>query len=184
MAKINLPGQNVPISLPDGQINPVWYSALKGIEQATTPPGNVGAGTLRGNPTGAPAAEGDIPLGANLQFAAGALAVFGLSAITRTVNFQTGTTYTFALTDAGNICDFANASPVTVTVPLNATIAFPVGTQIDVMQGGAGKVTFSPAGGVTILSTGSNKSLGGQYAAASFVKVGTDTWRLFGNLIP
>jgi len=184
MAKVNLPGQNIPISMPDGQINPVWYSALKGIEQATTPPALNGAGTLRGNPTGAPANEVDIPLGANLQFVAGALAVFGLSAITRTINSQVGTTYTLALSDAGNIIDFNNASPVTVTIPLNATVAFPSGTQIDVMQAGAGKVTFSAAGGVTIQSAGGNKSLGGQYAAASLVKIATDVWRLFGNLIP
>lgn len=105
------------------------------------------------------------------------------SDVTRTINAQSGTTYTFLLTDAGNMVEFTNGSPVAVTIPLNSSVAFPIGTQIDVMAGGAGKVTFAGAGGVTLKSVSSLKSLSAQEAAGTLVKMATDTWRLMGSLV-
>ncbi len=107
-----------------------------------------------------------------------------ISAVKRSINAQTGTTYTFVIGDAGKICTFSNASAVTVTVPPNSSVAFPVGTQIDVTQKGAGKVTLAQGSGVTINSLSSNKSLAGQYAGATLLKTATDTWTLVGALIP
>jgi hypothetical protein len=104
------------------------------------------------------------------------------SAITRTINAYSGTTYTLALTDAGDYCVFSNAAAITVTIPLNATVAFAIGTQIDVAQGGAGKVTFAGAGGVTLVSLSSYKALSGQEAGGTLIKTATDTWRLHGSL--
>jgi len=66
------------------------------------------------------------------------------------VNNQTGTTYTFILSDANDIITFNNASPITVTIPSNASVAFPIGTKIKCIRLGAGLITFSPAGGVTL----------------------------------
>ncbi len=60
-----------------------------------------------------------------------------------TINSQSGTTYTFALTDAWSMVTFNNAAAQTVTVPPNSSVAFPIGTQIDCSQLGAGKVTFA-----------------------------------------
>jgi len=99
-----------------------------------------------------------------------------------TINAQTGTTYQFVLTDKKVTLN--NASPVTVTVPANDTVAFPIGdTQIDVIQKGAGKVTFAAAGGVTINSQAGNLSIAAQYVGVTLVKEGTNTWYLLGNLI-
>lgn len=106
------------------------------------------------------------------------------STITRIINPQYVTAYTFLITDAGAICEFANASAVTVTVPPNASVSFPIGTEIDVAQTGAGKVTFAEGSGVTIKSFLSNKSLAGQEAGATLYKFATDTWRLIGSLTP
>lgn len=106
----------------------------------------------------------------------------------RTINAQTGTTYTFALADGsaagGNpLVTASNASAQTYTVPTNASVAFPVGTQIDLMQQGAGKVTLAGAGGVTINSKGANLSISAQYVGVSLIKTATDVWTLFGDLI-
>lgn len=38
---------------------------------------------------------------------------------------------------------FNNAAAQTITVPPNSSVAFPIGTQIDLAQLGAGKVTFA-----------------------------------------
>jgi hypothetical protein len=99
-----------------------------------------------------------------------------------TINPQTDTTYQLVLTDAGKIVTLTNASPIAVTIPTNAVVAFPVGTRTDLIQGGAGKVTFSGAG-VTIKSKSSNKSIGAQNVGVSLIKEATDTWYLIGDLI-
>lgn len=105
----------------------------------------------------------------------------------RTNTAQSGTTYTFALTDGsanGNypITTFTNSSPVLVTVPLNSSVAFPIGTQIDYVQEGSGLVTISPAVGVTINSYLGYLTLMGQNTGATLIKTGTDTWDLVGQL--
>lgn len=69
----------------------------------------------------------------------------------RPTNAQTGTTYGLVLADAGQHVSLTNAAAVTVTFPTNATQAFPVGTEIDFSQRGAGQVSFAAAGGLPVL---------------------------------
>ena len=98
------------------------------------------------------------------------------------LNAQTGTTYTLALTDVAKVVTLSNAAAITLTVPPNGTVAFPIGTQILLYQGGAGAVTVSPGAGVTIQAQGSKDELFGQYAMAGLLKLATDEWVLFGNI--
>lgn len=93
-----------------------------------------------------------------------------------------GTTGTLALGDAQyfQICN--NASPQTITVPANGDVAFPINTEIDFFQQGAGQVIFEAAVGVTIQAYIGLK-LAGQYAAATLKKIDTNTWVLIGNLV-
>jgi hypothetical protein len=97
------------------------------------------------------------------------------------LNSQTGTTYTLVSADRGKLVSLANASPITLTIPTNATTAFPTGTRIDIIQTGAGQVTVGGAG-VTINSKDSNKKLSEIGSAASLIKFATDTWWLVGDL--
>ena len=100
--------------------------------------------------------------------------------LTQPINAQTGTTYTFVASDAGKLVTFGSSSATTVTVPKNDSGAFAVGTKIDCVQVGAGKVTFSSD--ATINSKSSNKSINGQYVAVTLLKTDTDTWLLIGDL--
>jgi len=95
-------------------------------------------------------------------------------------NAQTGTTYTLALTDVAKVVSLTNAASITLTIPTNATTAFPTGTQILLYQGGAGQVTVGGAG-VTIRSNGTKLKIAGQYAVAGLLKIATDEWVFFGN---
>jgi len=95
---------------------------------------------------------------------------------------ETGTTYTLALTDAGKGIEAANASAITITVPPNSSVAFPVGTVITVAQADAGQVTISPGSGVTLKSVAATPQTRAQEAVLSLWKVATDTWRVFGDL--
>ena len=97
------------------------------------------------------------------------------------VNAQTGTTYTLALTDADKLVTLSNASPVSVTVPPNSSVAFPTGTVISLASIGAGQTTVVAGSGVTISATPGLK-LRAQYSSASVVKLGTDSWLLVGDL--
>ena len=98
-----------------------------------------------------------------------------------TLNAQTGTTYTLALTDSGKFVTCSNGSAITVTIPTNSAVAFPVGSQVNVLQLGAGQITFGGAG-VTMYAQGSKTKTFGQYSIATLVKIATDTWVLCGNI--
>jgi len=96
-------------------------------------------------------------------------------------NPQTGTGYTLVLSDAGKMVTLTNASAITLTIPTHASVAFPIGTRIDIGQGGAGQVTVGGAG-VTIRSVGSRLKLVGQYSGATLWKKGTNEWWLIGEI--
>jgi uncharacterized iron-regulated membrane protein len=99
------------------------------------------------------------------------------------INAQTGTSYTAVLTDDGKIVTCSNAAAFTFTIPLNASVAFGIGTQINIMQLGAGQVTISPAtAGVTLRSAGSKLKTSAQYALVTCCKIDTDTWVVVGSL--
>ena len=99
---------------------------------------------------------------------------------TITTNRQTSS-YTLALSDRGKLVEMNVATANTLTIPLNSSIAFPIGTKIDVTQYGAGQVTITATGGVTLRSFTSYIKLAGQYAACTLVKIGTDEWYAYGN---
>jgi hypothetical protein len=99
-----------------------------------------------------------------------------------TINDQSGTTYTFVLADAGKTIRTSNGSAVTLTIPTNASVAYPIGTMIRIIQSGAGQVTIAPDGGVIMNSYGSATKTAGQYASAILQKVATDTWNLDGTV--
>ena len=99
-----------------------------------------------------------------------------------TFNAQTGTSYTLALTDLAKLVTLTNAAAITLTVPPNSSVAFPIGAQVLLYQGGAGQVTITPGSGVTIRSQGTKLKMYAQYAVAGLVKVATDEWVAFGNL--
>jgi hypothetical protein len=84
------------------------------------------------------------------------------------------TSYTAIIEDAGQITTLSNAAAVAYTIPTNASVAFDIGTKIDLLNLGAGVVTIGGAG-VTI-----NQNIGGltmaQYDKRTLVKVATDTW--------
>ncbi len=99
----------------------------------------------------------------------------------RPIVVQTGSN-TFALTDRNTWQKTTSGSAMNLTVPTNASVAFPIGTEIDVFQEGAGQVTFVAAGGVTINSAGFALKITNQFGGASLKKTASDTWALVGSL--
>ena len=91
--------------------------------------------------------------------------------------------YTFVLTDANCLIMADNASAQTYTIPGTTAVSFSVGTQIDVVQSGAGKLTFAGAGGVAIRSIANKKSVATQDVGVTLIKTDNSTWFLIGSLI-
>lgn len=98
------------------------------------------------------------------------------------INAQTGTSYTAVLSDDGKLITADNAAAIALTIPPNSSVAFGIGTQINIMQLGAGQVTITAGAGVTLRSAGTKVKTNGQYSVATCVKIATDTWVLVGNL--
>lgn len=98
-------------------------------------------------------------------------------------NSQTGTAYTLVLADASQTIEMNNESANTLTVPPNSSVAFPVGTQILVVQQGAGATTVVAGSGVTLRSVDGNLGIDGQYASVALMKRATDEWYVVGALV-
>ena len=124
--------------------------------------------------TGFPASTGDVLSAAMFN---------GLVAFT--LNSQTGTTYTLASTDQYQVLVItSNASAKTVSIPTDATYAFPTGTAITLLNTGAGNLTIQAAssGTTTVTSAGatSNAPTIGQYKTAVAIKTAANTWSVVG----
>ena len=98
-----------------------------------------------------------------------------------TINPQIAS-YTLLLTDDGTIIEINSATPVNLTVPLNATIAFPTGTSITIIQMGLGQITVVPVSGSVTVNATPGLKIRAQYAAATLIKRATNTWILVGDL--
>lgn len=144
--------------------NSLAYAYTAGSAGATGPTGPIGAT----GPTGATGASGATGAG-------------GVEA----VNAQTGTTYTFVLTDRDDLVTASNASAQTYTIPLNSSVAFPTGSLVNLIQIGTAQVTVVGAGGVTVLSTGATAATPktrARYSVMTLIKAGTDTWYATGDV--
>lgn len=89
--------------------------------------------------------------------------------------------YVLQLSDAQKYVRVSNASPVSVTVPDNEDVAFPIGTSIIVRQVGAGQVSLVEDTAVTI-NTPETLLLRKQGSTVTLVKVGENEWDVMGDL--
>lgn len=100
------------------------------------------------------------------------------------INNQSGSTYTLVEADAGNYINGNNATGLTITVPTNASVPFPVGTRVYLGQAGAGQITISGAGGVTISTPDGYIRTRKPQSEAWLTQLAANVWRLAGDLGP
>lgn len=70
------------------------------------------------------------------------------------------------------------ATALTLTIPLNSAVAFPVGVPIWIRRIGVGVLTIAGSGGVTITGSSGGLTDAGLNVDMFIVKTGTDTWLL------
>ena len=95
---------------------------------------------------------------------------------------EQASSYTLALTDKNKFIKMTSGSANTVTVPTNASVAFPVGSQIHIIQYGAGKTQILPVAGTPTIYGTPGQFLRAQYSSATLLKCDTNIWMLMGDL--
>ena len=126
--------------------------------------------------TGFPASTGDVLSAAMFN---------GL--VTFTVGAANTDDYTATLSDSYQVLELMNkGTAVAFKIPTNASVAFPIGTAITVLNIGAGTCTISAvtSGTTTILSSGATPAEPtlGQYKTAVCIKTATDAWYVVGGI--
>ena len=101
------------------------------------------------------------------------------------INPQTDS-YTLVLSDKSKLVEVNSATPENVTIPLNASVAYPVGSQIMVAQTGAGQVSIVVTAGVTLNGTPQGTAnvinLRAQWSVVVLIKRDTNTWLAVGDI--
>lgn len=108
--------------------------------------------------------------------------VSGIVALQEIIFDKKATSYTLVLGDAYKLIEMEVSSANTLTIPTNASVPFPLGTQILVSQLGTGQTTITPAVGVTIRSSGGKTKTAAQYSMCTLIKRGTNEWYLAGDI--
>jgi hypothetical protein len=137
--------------------------------------------------SGAPAAMNTLDelaaaLGDDANFAASVTTSLGLKVDSLTPISQKSASYTLSsLTERDDLIEMGSASAMTVTIPTDSTVDFPIGTSIDILQTSTGQVTIAGAGGVTVNATPGLK-LRTTWSSCTLFKRAANTWVVYGDL--
>jgi len=149
------------------------WKLFKGVTDEPTTTVNFGQGSLDDLALDQLSANG-------IVFTDGEQTKQGVPSITPII--QKTASYTLSLlTERDNLIEVSSSSATTLTIPTDATLNFPVGTSIDILQTGSGQVTIAGAGGVTVNSTPGLK-LRTQWSSATLFKRAANTWVVYGDL--
>lgn len=100
-------------------------------------------------------------------------------------NIQSGN-YTLVLSDAGKHIYSNNTGAQTITIPTNASVAYPIGTLVTIVNMGTTKIVLSMSG-VSVIPNDSTSALATAMIASGssvqLMKTGTNTWKAtFGSV--
>jgi hypothetical protein len=138
--------------------------------------------------TGAPAALNTLDelaaaLGDDANFASSVTTSLGLKVDSLTPISQKTASYTLSsLTERDDLIEMGSATGVTLTIPTDATLNFPIGTSIDILQIGAGQVTIAPVSGTVTVNATPGLKLRTQWSSATLFKRAANTWLVSGDL--
>lgn len=126
--------------------------------------------------TGFPAATGDVMTAAMFN---------GLTSYT--IGTANTNDYTAVSADQYQVLEIMNkATAIAFNIPTNASVAFPIGTAITILNIGAGTCTIKAVtpGTTTVLSAGATAAQPtlAQYKTAVAIKTATDTWYVVGGI--
>jgi hypothetical protein len=141
--------------------------------------------TALGNkaPLASPTFTGTVTLpAAGIVFTDGTQAKEGVPS--RTPIVQKTDSYTLsALTERDSLIEVSKATATTISIPTDATLNYPIGTSIDILQTGAGQVTIAAVTpGTTTVNATPGLKLRTTWSSATLFKRAANTWVVFGDL--
>jgi hypothetical protein len=92
----------------------------------------------------------------------------------------TVTSYTLGLADENKVLQFQASTAIALTIPAYATVPFPNGFRVDVVQTGAGRITVSGPG-IAVVATPTT-TLRGMNSMASILNLNTNVWLVAGDM--
>jgi hypothetical protein len=94
------------------------------------------------------------------------------------------TSYTIQLHDVDKMIKVNSSSNLEVLIPAESSVAFPIGSRLEIFRAGTGEVTIASVSGagVTIRSKNNNAKISTQYSGAMLTKIGSNEWHLIGDL--
>jgi hypothetical protein len=102
------------------------------------------------------------------------------------INAQTAS-YTLIAADEAKIVEISSTSANVVTIPLNSSVPFAIGTQITIIQTNTGQTSLAVTSGVTLNCTPQSATNAGklrtQWSSCTLIKRATDTWIAIGDLV-
>ena len=139
-----------------------------------------------------------LPEGSNIEASAGGIGVFyeyatgdwkclgytGGKPQSSPVKAEVGTSYAPILSDVGKTITLTNVAGILVTIPANASVAFPIDSEIHLAQRDVGAVTVGITTDTLNVNPNLTKVLNGRYAYATIKKISATEWDIFGNLVP
>lgn len=90
--------------------------------------------------------------------------------------------YTLIIGDQSDLIKVAKSTAVTVTVPKNSSVAFPLKTEINILQSGDGQVTIAPVDGDVVVRGTPGLKLRDKWSLVTLIKIDTDEWVATGDL--
>jgi hypothetical protein len=115
-----------------------------------------------------------------VAFSDGTQTKVGVPSIT-TIDQKTASYTLSSLAERDTVIEISNASATTLTIPADATVNYPVGTTLDIIQTNTGQVTIGNAVGVTVNATPGLK-LRARWSSATLLKRAANTWLVYGDL--
>lgn len=137
--------------------------------------------------TGAPAALNTLDelaaaLGDDANFAATiTTSLDGKVASFTPISYKSAAYTLSSLAERDTLIEVASSTAVSVTIPPDSAVDYPIGTSVDVLQTSTGQVTIAAGAGVTVNATPGLK-LRAQWSSASLLKRAANTWIVMGDL--
>ena len=101
----------------------------------------------------------------------------------RTPIVQKSASYALStLTHRDSMIEVSSASATTITIPLDSTVDYPIGTTIDILQTNTGQVTIAPVSGSVTVNATPGLKLRTRWSSATLMKRAANTWVVYGDL--
>ena len=101
----------------------------------------------------------------------------------RTPIVQKSASYALStLTHRDSMIEVSSTDPTTITVPLDSTVDYPIGTTIDILQTNTGQVTIAPVSGSVTVNATPGLKLRTRWSSATLMKRAANTWVVYGDL--